>query len=140
MLCWANEDHYLSQRYPNPQQKAPETLKNLLLRSSVPIVSAPSPEWELQSASTMAPLKGQEVLKFHKHSYLENRIFDHRLVKDNLLDKWPTADMNEYNERKDHRNLMESYVPAKVHIINPILHLLPLCFVLFHSTSLYSFI
>lgn len=59
----------------------------------------------------MAPLKGQEVLKFHKHSYLENRIFDHRLVKDNLLDKWPTADMNEYNERKDHRNLMESYVP-----------------------------
>ncbi|EDW46093.1 GM13535 [Drosophila sechellia] len=106
MLCWANEDHYLSD--PNPQQKAPETLKNLLLRSSVPIDS--------RFAGTMAPLKGQEVLKFHKHSYLENRIFDHRLVKGNLLDKWPTADMNEYNERKDHRNLMESYVPL-THII-----------------------
>lgn len=115
MLCWANEDHFLSQRYPNPQQKAPETLKNLLLRSSVPIVSAsskPNPNPQSIDTTTMAPLKGQEVLKFHKHSYLENRIFDHRLVKDNLLDKWPTADMNEYNERKDHRNLMESYVPA----------------------------
>ncbi|KAH8329839.1 hypothetical protein KR067_004148 [Drosophila pandora] len=112
MLCWANEDHFLSQRYPNPQQKAPETLKNLLLRSSVPIVSAsskPNPNPQSTDTTTMAPLKGQEVLKFHKHSYLENRIFDHRLVKDNLLDKWPTADMNEYNERKDHRNLMESY-------------------------------
>lgn len=114
MLCWANEDHYLSQRYPNPQQKAPETLKNVLLRSSVPIVSGSETDIEKHNAGTsiMAPLKGQEVLKFHKHSYLENRIFDHRLVKDNLLDKWPTADMNEYNERKDHRNLMESYVPA----------------------------
>ncbi|XP_070074691.1 uncharacterized protein [Drosophila takahashii] len=108
-------------------QKAPETLKNLLLRSSVPIVSAnpnqnqnPNPQRDHPSAGTMAPLKGQEVLKFHKHSYLENRLFDHRLVKDNLLDKWPTADMNEYNERKDHRNLMESYVPATVHFITPI--------------------
>ncbi|BFG01966.1 tektin-3 [Drosophila madeirensis] len=105
MLCWANEDHFLSQRYPNPQQKAPETLKNLLLRSSVPIVS----DSEVVESTEMAPLKGQEVTKFHKHSFLENRIFDHRLVKDNLLDKWPTADMNEYHERKDHRNLMESY-------------------------------
>lgn len=60
----------------------------------------------------MAPLKCPEITKFQKHIYIENRTFDHRLVKNNLLEKWSTADMNEYKERKDHRNLMESYVAS----------------------------
>lgn len=107
MLCWATEDNLSRQRNPNPQ-KAPETLKNLLLRSSVPIVS----DQAQNLLDAMAPLKGHEITKNQKHLYLENRKFDHRLVKDNLLDKWPTADMNEYKERKDHRNLMESYVSS----------------------------
>jgi len=109
MLCWAIEDTVSRQRNPNPQ-KAPETLKNLLLRSSVPIVSQAQAQDKLDKI--MAPLKAQEIDKFHKHSYIENRNFDHRLVKDNLMDKWPTSDMNEYPERKDHRNLMESYVSS----------------------------
>jgi len=113
MLCWAIEDTVSRQRNPNPQ-KAPETLKNLLLRSSVPIVSQAQDNLD----DKMAPLKGQEITKFHKHSYIENHSFDHRLVKDNLMDKWPTSDMNEYKERKDHRNLMESYVSSKTIIIS----------------------
>lgn len=105
MLCWANEDK-LSRQPKRDPQKYPETFKNLLLRSSVPIVS----QEEDKVATTMAPLKGVEITSNQKHIYLENRKFDHRLVKDNLLDRWPTADRNEYKERKDHRNLMESYV------------------------------
>lgn len=58
-------------------------------------------------------------MKYHATSYLENRIFDHRLVKDNLLDKWPTENstVHEYIERKDHRNLAESYVSHTICII-----------------------
>lgn len=107
MLSWANEDKISSQPKRNPQTY-PETLKNQLLRSSVPIVS----QAEDILAATMAPLKGLEITSNQKHIYLENRKFDQRLVKDNLLDKWPTADRNEYTERKDHRNLMESYVSS----------------------------
>lgn len=108
MICWATEDSISRHNNPN-QQKAPETLKNLLLRSSVPIVS-PEVQAVVQKLEKMAPLKCPEITKFQKHIYIENRKFDHRLVKNNLLDKWPTADMNDYKERKDHRNLMESYV------------------------------
>lgn len=64
----------------------------------------------------MAPLKCPEITKFQKHIYLENRIFDHRLVKNHLLEKWLTPDMNEYKERKDHRNLLESYVASFITI------------------------
>lgn len=49
-------------------------------------------------------------MKFFKDVYIENRLFDHRLVKNDLVDQWPTEKGNKYVERKDHRNLMESYV------------------------------
>lgn len=48
-------------------------------------------------------------MKWHANSYLENRVFDSRLVKDNLLDKW-SCEGGQYVERKDYRNLVESYV------------------------------
>ncbi|TMW44243.1 hypothetical protein DOY81_010678 [Sarcophaga bullata] len=80
MLCWQNEDKFLQKRYPTLYPKT-ETLKDLLLKSSVPI-----------------------------DVYIENRLFDHRLVKDDLIDRWPSAKGDQYVERKDYRNLMESYV------------------------------
>lgn len=49
-------------------------------------------------------------MKYFKEVYIENRLFDHRLVKDDLVDQWPTEKGNQYVERKDYRNLMESYV------------------------------
>lgn len=39
MLCWENEDKFLQQRYPTLYPKT-ETLKDLILKSSVPIVSS----------------------------------------------------------------------------------------------------
>lgn len=50
-------------------------------------------------------------MKYFKDVYIENRLFDHRLVKDDLIDRWPTQKGDQYPERKDNRNLMESYVP-----------------------------
>lgn len=49
-------------------------------------------------------------MKYFKDVYIENRLFDHRLVKDDLIDRWPSAKGDQYVERKDYRNLMESYV------------------------------
>lgn len=49
-------------------------------------------------------------MKYFKDIYIENRLFDHRLVKDDLIDRWPTEKGDQYPERKDYRNLMESYV------------------------------
>lgn len=48
-------------------------------------------------------------MKWNASSFLENRIFDRRLVKENLLDKWNIyGDI--YKTRTDYRQFLESYV------------------------------
>ncbi|XP_037920428.1 tektin-3-like isoform X1 [Hermetia illucens] len=47
-------------------------------------------------------------MKWHASSYLENRLFDSRLVKENLLDKW-NIDGEMLNQRRDFRQFQENY-------------------------------
>ena len=48
-------------------------------------------------------------MKWYATSYLDNRIFDSRLVKDNLLDPW-TSHFGQHPERRDYRQFLENYV------------------------------
>lgn len=48
-------------------------------------------------------------MKWNSSSFLENRTFDQRLVKENLIDKWNIyGDI--YKTRTDYRQFLESYV------------------------------
>ena len=48
-------------------------------------------------------------MKWNASSFLENRIFDRRLVKDNLIDKWNIyGDI--YKKGNDYRQFLETYV------------------------------
>lgn len=48
-------------------------------------------------------------MKWNSSSFLENRNFDQRLVKENLVDKWNIyGDI--YKTRTDYRQFLESYV------------------------------
>lgn len=48
-------------------------------------------------------------MKWNSSSFLENRIFDRRLVKDNLIDTWNIyGDI--YTKRTDYRQFLETYV------------------------------
>lgn len=48
-------------------------------------------------------------MKPNASSFLENRIFDQRLVKENLVDKWNLyGDI--YKTRSDYRQFLDSYV------------------------------
>lgn len=48
-------------------------------------------------------------MMWNSSSFLENRQFDHRLVKKNLIDKWNIyGDI--YKTRTDYRQYLESYV------------------------------
>lgn len=48
-------------------------------------------------------------MKWSSSSFLENRVFDQRLVKENLVDKWNIyGDI--YKVRTDYRQFLESYV------------------------------
>lgn len=48
-------------------------------------------------------------MKPNSSSFLENRIFDQRLVKENLVDKWNLyGDI--YKTRSDYRQFLDSYV------------------------------
>lgn len=50
-----------------------------------------------------------KIMKWNATSFLENRLFDRRLVKENLLDKWNIyGDI--YKTRTDYRQFLESYV------------------------------
>lgn len=42
-------------------------------------------------------------------SFLENRVFDRRLVKENLIDKWNIYG-DVYKNRTDSRQFLETYV------------------------------
>lgn len=42
-------------------------------------------------------------------SFLENRVFDRRLVKENLIDKWNIYG-DVYKNRTDYRQFLETYV------------------------------
>lgn len=49
-------------------------------------------------------------------SFLENRTFDQRLVKENLIDKWNIyGDI--YKTRTDYRQFLESYVIIEMLVI-----------------------
>lgn len=48
-------------------------------------------------------------MKWNAGSFLENRTFDQRLVRENLVDKWNNhGDI--YNARADYRQFQDSYV------------------------------
>lgn len=48
-------------------------------------------------------------MKWNSSSFLENRTFDQRLVKENLIDKWNIyGDI--YKTRTDYRQFLDSYV------------------------------
>ena len=48
-------------------------------------------------------------MKWNSSSFLENRTFDQRLVKENLIDKWNIYD-DIYKTRTDYRQFLDSYV------------------------------
>lgn len=54
-------------------------------------------------------------MMWNASSFLENRLFDRRLVKDNLLDKWHHHADIQHGQRPDYRQFLESYV--KMHAI-----------------------
>lgn len=49
-------------------------------------------------------------MEWNASSFLENRLFDRRLVKDNLLDKWHHHADIQLGHRPDYRQFLESYV------------------------------
>lgn len=52
-------------------------------------------------------------MKWNASTFLENRIFDRRLVKDNLIDKWNIyGDI--YKQRSDYRQFLDTYVNQDV--------------------------
>lgn len=54
----------------------------------------------------------QSEMMYCRDGYFENHLFDKRLMKDNLIDRWPSADNKEYtfDQAQDARNLVESHV------------------------------
>lgn len=48
-------------------------------------------------------------MKWSPSSFLENRTFDQRLVKENLVDKW-NINGDIYKARNDYRQFQDSYV------------------------------
>lgn len=51
----------------------------------------------------------RKMMKWNSSSHLENRTFDQRLVKENLIDKWSIyGDI--YKTRTDYRQFLESNV------------------------------
>lgn len=59
-------------------------------------------------------------MKWSCGSFLENRTFDQRLVKGNLVDKW-NIHGDIYKARTDYRQFQDSYV---IHQNNTILHVI----------------
>lgn len=50
-------------------------------------------------------------MKWNASSFPENRVFDRRLVKDNLVDKWNIyGDTHQHRGQDDYRQFLESYV------------------------------
>lgn len=48
-------------------------------------------------------------MKWNASSFLENRIFDRHLVKDDLIDKWNIYG-NIYKQKTDYRQFLETHV------------------------------
>lgn len=51
-------------------------------------------------------------MKWNTSSFLENRVFDSRLSKSTLVNKWRIDD-DIYNQRMDYRSFKETYVHQK---------------------------
>lgn len=51
-----------------------------------------------------------DVMKWNAASLVEHRLFDRRLVKDDLLDKWHHHADIAHGQRSDYRQFLESYV------------------------------
>lgn len=51
-------------------------------------------------------------MTYCRDGYFENHLFDSRLIKDDLVDRWPSEDTRKYSfdQPKDARNLVESHV------------------------------
>lgn len=57
-------------------------------------------------------------MKWNASSFLENRVFDRRLVKDNLVDKWNIyGDAQQRRGQDDYRQFLESYVKFLVFVV-----------------------
>lgn len=61
-------------------------------------------------------LPANRPIMYCRDGYYENHLFDGRLMKDDLIDRWPTEDIEDlrYVETKDARNLAESHVFKKI--------------------------
>lgn len=49
-------------------------------------------------------------MKWNASSFLENRVFDRRLVKDNLIEKWNIYGDIYNKSRSDYRQFLDTYV------------------------------
>lgn len=75
-------------------------------------------------------------MKWYTTAYIDNGVFDSRLVKDDLVTKWP-SEGDQYVERKDYRNLMESYVPY--HILTYVHYFFSFCSIAFILASFFFY-
>lgn len=53
--------------------------------------------------------KEKSIMKWNTSSFLENRLFDSRLTKSALMNKWRIDD-DIYKQRMDYRHFKETYV------------------------------
>lgn len=96
------------------------------------------PEKTVSFCAKVEEIASDQIMKWNSSSFLENRTFDQRLVKENLIDKWNVyGDI--YKTRTDYRQFLESYVIIFYHFDKKFQHVILQTFTFYSSIFVITF-